>query len=94
MGPTTKAISVTGGATFEEMIGHYRVQALGLLEGGADLLLLETMQDTRNLKAGLIAVRRAMDETGIEVPVSVSATDRSAAAPCSRARASRPSTPP
>jgi 5-methyltetrahydrofolate--homocysteine methyltransferase len=74
MGPTTKAISVTGGATFEEMIGHYRLQALGLLEGGADLLLLETMQDTRNLKAGLIAVRRAMDETGIEVPVSVSVT--------------------
>ncbi len=74
MGPTTKAISVTGGATFEEMVGHYRLQAIGLLEGGADLLLLETMQDTRNLKAGLIAVRRAMDETGLEVPVSVSVT--------------------
>ncbi len=74
MGPTTKAISVTGGATFQEMVEHYRQQALGLIEGGADLLLLETMQDTRNLKAGLIATRRAMDETGIEVPVSVSVT--------------------
>ena len=74
MGPTTKAISVTGGATFEEMIGHYLQQALGLIEGGSDLLLLETMQDTRNLKAGLIATRQAMDETGIEVPVSVSVT--------------------
>ena len=74
MGPTTKAISVTGGATFEEMVEHYRVQAIGLLEGGSDFLLLETMQDTRNLKAGLIAVRKAMDETGLEVPVSVSVT--------------------
>src|SRR5262249_13032279 len=33
MGPTTRAISVTGGATFEEMIGHYRAQAQGLVEG-------------------------------------------------------------
>ncbi len=74
MGPTTKAISVTGGATFAEMVEHYRVQALGLLEGGADVLLLETVQDTRNLKAGLLAVRRAMEETGLDVPLMVSAT--------------------
>src|SRR6266511_394448 len=36
MGPTTKAITVTGGATFDEMIVHYRTQAIGLLTGGAD----------------------------------------------------------
>ena len=60
--PRTKAISVTGGVTFEELVEHYRVQALGLLEGGVDYLLLETVQDTRNVKAGLIAVRRALDE--------------------------------
>ncbi|MFP5289160.1 MAG: homocysteine S-methyltransferase family protein, partial [Thermoanaerobaculia bacterium] len=35
MGPTTKAISVTGGITFEELIEHFRVQALGLMAGGA-----------------------------------------------------------
>jgi hypothetical protein len=52
MGPTTKAMTVTGGVTFDEMIGHYRTQAIGLLSGGADTLLLETTQDTRNLKAG------------------------------------------
>ena len=52
MGPTTKAITVTGGVTFDEMIVHYRTQAIGLLAGGADFLLLETAQDTRNLKAG------------------------------------------
>ena len=74
MGPTTKSITVTGGVTFREMIGHYRVQALGLLEGGADVLVLETVQDTRNLKAGLIAVEQAFAEVGWRVPVMVSAT--------------------
>ena len=74
MGPTTRSISVTGGVSFEEMREHYRIQALGLLEGGADLLVLETVQDTRNLKAGLFGLRSAMEETGLEVPVMVSAT--------------------
>ncbi|HEU5250288.1 MAG TPA: homocysteine S-methyltransferase family protein, partial [Thermoanaerobaculia bacterium] len=74
MGPTTKSITVTGGVTFREMIGHYRVQATGLLEGGADVLVLETVQDTRNLKAGLIGVEQAFAEVGWRVPVMVSAT--------------------
>jgi len=74
MGPTTKAITVTGGATFEEMIAHYRAQAIGLLTGGADLLILETVQDTRNLKAGLIGIDQAFAEVGWRVPVSVSVT--------------------
>src|SRR5262245_61528541 len=54
MGPTTKSISVTGGVTFDEMVGHYREQAVGLLEGGVDYLLIETSQDTLNVKAGLL----------------------------------------
>jgi len=74
MGPTTKAITVTGGATFDEMIAHYRTEAIGLLTGGADLLILETVQDTRNLKAGLIGVDQAFAEVGWRVPVSVSVT--------------------
>jgi 5-methyltetrahydrofolate--homocysteine methyltransferase len=74
MGPTTKSITVTGGVTFAEMIRHFRVQATGLLEGGADVLLLETTQDTRNLKAGLIGVEQAFAEVGWRVPVMVSAT--------------------
>ena len=74
MGPTTKAITVTGGATFDEMIVHYRTQAIGLLTGGADALVLETVQDTRNLKAGLIAVEQAFAEVGWRVPLSVSVT--------------------
>ncbi|MGH9369241.1 MAG: methionine synthase [Thermoanaerobaculia bacterium] len=74
MGPTTKAITVTGGASFDEMIVHYRTQAIGLLTGGADILILETVQDTRNLKAGLIGVEQAFAEVGWRVPVSVSVT--------------------
>ncbi len=74
MGPTTKAISVTGGVTFEELIGHYHVQALGLMAGGADYLLLETCQDTRNVKAGLLAIERAFEACGWRLPVAVSVT--------------------
>src|SRR5271167_1045551 len=55
MGPTTKAISVTGGVTFSELHKNYLEQARGLIEGGSDLLLLETCQDTRNIKAGILA---------------------------------------
>ncbi len=74
MGPTTKAITVTGGVTFDELIGHFRTQAAGLLAGGADVLLLETTQDTRNLKAGLIGVQEAFGEIGWSVPIMVSVT--------------------
>src|SRR5688500_18113642 len=59
MGPTTTAISVTGGVSFEELTEHFRVQALGLMAGGADYLLLETQQDTRNVKAGLLGIEEA-----------------------------------
>jgi len=74
MGPTTKAISVTGGITFEGLIDNFRVQALGLMAGGADYLLLETAQDTRNVKAGLIGIEQAFALSGWKIPVAVSAT--------------------
>ena len=74
MGPTTKAMTVTGGVTFDELTDHYRIQALGLLQGGADVLLLETTQDTRNLKAGLIGIEQAFAEVGWRTPVMVSVT--------------------
>src|SRR5262249_1229919 len=53
MGPTTKAITVTGGVTFNELREAYYWQAKGLVEGGVDLLLVETCQDTRNIKAAI-----------------------------------------
>jgi 5-methyltetrahydrofolate--homocysteine methyltransferase len=74
MGPTTKAITVTGGVSFDELVGHFRTQAAGLLAGGADVLLLETTQDTRNLKAGLIGVAEAFGQVGWSVPIMVSVT--------------------
>ena len=74
MGPTTKTISVTGGITFDELAADYHTQAAGLIEGGVDLLLLETSQDTLNVKAGLDGIDRAFAELGQEIPVAVQGT--------------------
>lgn len=74
MGPTTKSITVTGGVTFDDLIENFRIQALGLVEGGADILLIETSQDTRNIKAATIGIRRALSELGTMRPIIVSGT--------------------
>jgi 5-methyltetrahydrofolate--homocysteine methyltransferase len=74
MGPTTKAITVTGGVTFDELRQAYYIQAKGLVEGGSDLLLVETCQDTRNIKAALLAIGQLSREIGAEVPTIVSVT--------------------
>src|SRR5581483_810971 len=72
MGPTTKAISISGGVTFPELVASYYDQAKGLLEGGADVLLLETCNDTRTVKAGLLAIDRLGRELGFAIPLMVS----------------------
>ena len=74
MGPTTKAITVTGGVTFEGLLDNYYVQAKGLIEGGSDLLLVETCQDTRNIKAAILAIQKFGKEIGMAVPFLVSVT--------------------
>jgi 5-methyltetrahydrofolate--homocysteine methyltransferase len=74
IGPTTKAISVTGGVTFEQLIETFHDQAAGLVAGGVDILLVETQQDTRNVKAALLGIWRLFDEIGFKVPVMVSGT--------------------
>ena len=74
MGPTTKAISVTGGITFEELIATFGGQAQALVEGGVDYLLIETCQDTRNIKAALLGAWNAFERLGVEVPIAVSGT--------------------
>ncbi|HTW65961.1 MAG TPA: methionine synthase [Bryobacteraceae bacterium] len=74
MGPTTKAISVTGGITFPELVKNFYEQAAALLEGGVDLLLLETCQDTRNVKAALAAIERLERERGQHIRLMVSGT--------------------
>ncbi len=74
IGPTTKAITVTGGVTFDGLIDNFYKQVLGLGEGGADILLVETCQDTRNIKAALIGIQKAFDELGFQLPIMVSGT--------------------
>ncbi|HZG88485.1 methionine synthase [Paenibacillus sp.] len=74
MGPTTKTLSVTGGVTFDGLVESYYEQALALIEGGVDALLLETSQDTLNVKAGSIGIRKAFETTGIRLPIMISGT--------------------
>jgi 5-methyltetrahydrofolate--homocysteine methyltransferase len=74
IGPTTKTLSVTGGVTFEELVDSYYEQVLALMEGGVDVLLLETVQDTLNVKAGGIGIQRAFETLGYKIPVMISGT--------------------
>lgn len=74
MGPTTKTLSLTGGVTFDELVESYYRQTRALMIGGVDVLLLETAQDTLNVKAGGIGIRKAFAEIGRELPVMISGT--------------------
>lgn len=74
LGPTTKTLSVTGGVTFDQLIQDYREQVLALIEGGVDCILIETCQDTLNVKAASIGVRQAFSELKQELPIMISGT--------------------
>ncbi len=74
MGPTTKSLSITGGTTFSELAACYEEQALGLIDGGVDLLLLETSQDLLNVKAGFLGIQRAFEKRNVKLPLMLSAT--------------------
>lgn len=74
MGPTTKAISVSGGVTLDELRKSFHEQARGLVEGGVDALLLETCFDTLNIKAGVLGVLDLSREIGQPVPLMISVT--------------------
>src|SRR5204863_4814532 len=73
MGPGTKFPSL-GQIRFAEFRDVYQEQAEGLLEGGVDLLIVETMFDLLAAKAAMIACRRAMAAVGREVPLQVQVT--------------------
>ncbi len=74
IGPTTKTSSISTdvhnsaarGATFDELVAAYHEQVRGLLDGGADLLLVETIFDTLNAKAAFFAIAKLFEERGIE----------------------------
>ncbi len=82
MGPTTKLLSLSPNVndpgfrsvTFDEMVFAFGEQVRGLVDGGADILLIETITDTLNAKAALFAIQQYFDETGKEIPVMVSGT--------------------
>ena len=74
MGPTTKSITVVGGVTFPELVEVYYQRAAGLLDGGADILAAETCNDTRAVKAALVAIERLRAERGTPIPTMVSGT--------------------
>lgn len=82
MGPTTKLASMSPDVnnpgyraiTFDQLAVAFKEQAKGLIDGGADMLLLETITDTLNVKAALFAIQELFDETGRQVPVMVSGT--------------------
>jgi len=74
MGPTTKSITVVGGVTFPELVEVYYERAKGLLDGGVDILVAETCNDTRAVKAALVAIERLRAERGTPIPTMVSGT--------------------
>ena len=87
IGPTNRTLSISPdvndaafrASTFDAMRDAYAEQVRGLVDGGCDLLLVETVFDTLNAKAALIAIQDLFDERGIDVPlmISVTITDRS-----------------
>ncbi len=74
LGPTTKTLSVTGGITFDELVESFEEQTRALIDAGVDALLIETCQDTLNVKAGSIGVQRAMEKFGKQLPIMISGT--------------------
>jgi len=82
IGPTNKTLSLSPDVndpgyreiTFDHLANVYHEQAAALVEGGADFLLIETIFDTLNAKAGIAAVRRLERESGREVPIMLSMT--------------------
>ena len=82
LGPTPRTASISPdvndpaarNVTFDELRAAYREQASGLLEGGCDLFLIETIFDTLNAKAAIFALDELMEETGERLPVIVSGT--------------------
>jgi 5-methyltetrahydrofolate--homocysteine methyltransferase len=82
IGPTNKTLSLSPDVndpgyraiTFDEVKAAYREQTEGLLDGGAELLLVETIFDTLNAKAALYAIEEAMEARGRKIPVMISGT--------------------
>ena len=82
LGPTNRTASISPdvndpgfrNVTFDELVENYRESAVALLDGGADILMIETIFDTLNAKAAIFAVRQLIEDTGVDTPVMISGT--------------------
>ena len=82
IGPTNKTASMSPDVndpgyraiSFDELVTAYKEQVIGLVDGGSDLLLVETIFDTLNAKAALYAINEIKEERGIDIPIMVSGT--------------------
>ncbi|HQY21638.1 MAG TPA: methionine synthase [Ignavibacteria bacterium] len=82
MGPTNRTASLSPdvndpgfrAVTFDQLMEAYYEQAKGLMDGGVDILLVETIFDTLNAKAALFAIEKLFEDTGKKIPVMVSGT--------------------
>ena len=82
LGPTSRTCSLSPdvnnpgyrNVTFDELVENYTEATRGLIEGGADLILIETIFDTLNAKAAIFAVQVVFDELGFELPIMLSGT--------------------
>ncbi len=82
VGPTTKTASISPdvndpgfrNTSFDKLVEDYKNAVTGLMDGGVDLILIETVFDTLNAKAAIFAVRSCFESSGIELPVMISGT--------------------
>ncbi|PKP90242.1 MAG: 5-methyltetrahydrofolate--homocysteine methyltransferase [Alphaproteobacteria bacterium HGW-Alphaproteobacteria-15] len=82
IGPTNKTLSLSPDVedpgfreiTFDELVAVYKDQAAALIEGGVDFILIETVFDTLNAKAGIMAVKQLERDTGRDIPLMISMT--------------------
>jgi 5-methyltetrahydrofolate--homocysteine methyltransferase len=82
MGPANRTLSISPkvsdpafrATTFDALRDAYEEQARGLIDGGAQILLLETIFDTLNAKAGIVAIENVFDQRGIRLPLMISFT--------------------
>ncbi len=82
IGPTSRTCSLSPdvndpgfrNVTFDELVGVYMESTRGLIEGGADIILIETIFDTLNAKAAIFAVQQVFEEDSVELPIMISGT--------------------
>lgn len=82
LGPTNRTGSISPSVedssmrntTFDELVGAYYEQVVGLMDGGADILIVETIFDTLNAKAALFAIGEYLEHAKVDIPVFVSGT--------------------